>query len=128
MVLYYIAKYCAKAETKTAKLDKFMKSIFWHISSKNSIDLLVTKFMNKLIEEKNISAQKMCYLFLSLNLTSLSFLINSMNVQPQEQFNHTLTFIDKKNSLPIDIYLKKYCNHSKKMEKKILYQIHTFYK
>ena len=73
-------KYCAKVETKIAKLNKLMKGIFSHISFKNPIDLLVTKLINKLVGEKNISMQKTCYLFLGLNLTSLSCLVNSINI------------------------------------------------
>ena len=53
-VLYYMIKYCVKAETKIAKLNKFMKSIFSHIFSKNFMSLLMIKFINKLIREKYI--------------------------------------------------------------------------
>ena len=71
-MLYYMAKYCAKAETKTVKLNKLIKEIFPRISSKNSMSLLVIKFMNKLVGEREISVQKTRHFLLSLNLTSLS--------------------------------------------------------
>ena len=79
-MLYYMAKYCAKAGTKMIKLNKFIMSILLHIFFKNPMGLLIIKFMNKLVEKRDISAQKMCYLFLSLNLTSLFCLIDSMNI------------------------------------------------
>lgn len=79
-VLYYVAKYCTKAKTKTVKLDKFIKDLLLHIFSKNSMGLLVIKFINKLIGERDISGQKTCHFFLQLNLTSSSCLIGNMNV------------------------------------------------
>ena len=79
-VLYYVTKYCAKAETKTVKLNELMKGILLYISSKNPMGLLVIKFMNKLIGERDIFAQETCHLLLGLDLTSSSRLVDSMNV------------------------------------------------
>lgn len=101
-VLYYVAKYCSKAKTKTVKLDKIMKDILPHISSKNPMDSLVIKFMNKLIGEKDISAQEACHLFLQLNLTSFSWLVGNIDVRPLEHFCRALLFIDKGDSRPGD--------------------------
>ena len=79
-VLYYVAKYCTKAETKTVKLDEFMKDLLPHISSKNPIGLLVIKFINKLIRERDISTQEACQLLLQLDLSSLSRSVGNIDV------------------------------------------------
>lgn len=122
-----MVKYYAKAKTKIAKLDKLIKDIFPHIFSKNFLNSFITKFINKLIEKKNIFTQKIYHLFLSLNLTSLSCLVNSINVQPQKQLNYTLLFTNKRDYLLVDIYLEKYCDCLEEIEEKILYQMYTFY-
>lgn len=79
-MLYYVSKYCTKAETKTIKLEDIMKDLISHMSLKNSMCLLVAKFINKLIEKKDILAQKACHLLLHLDLTSSSRLVAGLNV------------------------------------------------
>ena len=69
-----------KAEAKTVKLVKLIKDFFLHISSKNPMGLLVIKFINKLIEKRDISLQKACYLLLQLDLTSLSCLVAKIDI------------------------------------------------
>lgn len=126
-LLYYVAKYCTKAETKTVKLDQLMKDILPHISSKNPMCSLVVKFMNKLIGERDISAQEACHLLLQLNLTSSSRSVGNMNVRPRDQLRRDLPHIDKGNSKPEDTYLERYCQRAEKMETLTLYQIHALY-
>lgn len=126
-VLYYVAKYCTKAETKTVKLDELMKDLLPHISSKNPIGSLVIKFMNKLIGERDISAQKACYLLLQLDLTSSSRSFGNIDVRPLEMLTRALPFIDKGNFMPGDTYLERYCSRDKELEARTLYEIHTPY-
>ena len=127
-VLYYVAKYCSKAETKTVKLDEIMKDILPHISSKNPMGSLVIKFMNKLIGERDISAQEACHLLLQLNLTSSSRSVGSMDVRPLEQLRRALPFIHKGDSKPGDTYLERYCDRAEKLEARTLYEMYTLYK
>lgn len=79
-VLYYVFKYCTKAETKTIKLEDIMKDLLPYVFSKSSMCLLVTKFINKLIGERDISAQEACYLLLHLDLISSSRSVVGLNV------------------------------------------------
>lgn len=79
-VLYYVFKYCTKAETKTIKLEDIMKDLLPYMFSKSSMCLLVAKFMNKLIGERDISAQEACYFLLHLDLTSSSRSVADLNV------------------------------------------------
>ena len=126
-VLYYVAKYCTKAETKTVKLDELMKDLLPHISSKNPMGSLVIKFINKLIGKRDISAQEACYLLLQLDLTSSSRSVGNMDVRSLEMLTCALPFIDKGNSMPRDTYLERYCSHDKKLEARTLYEMHTLY-
>ena len=79
-VLYYVFKYCTKVETKTIKLEDIMKDLLPYVFSKSSMCLLVTKFINKLIGERDILAQEACYLLLHLDLTSSSCSVVGLNV------------------------------------------------
>ena len=126
-VLYYVAKYCTKAKTKTVKLDKLMKDLLPHISSKNPIGLLGINFMNKLIAERDISAQEACHLLLQLDLTSSSCSVGNMDVRPLEMLTCALPFIDKGNSMPGNTYLERYCSRDKELEARTLYKMHTLY-
>lgn len=126
-VLYYVAKYCTKAEIKTVKLDKLMKDLRPHISSKNPMGSLVIKFMNKLIGERDISAQEACHLLLQLDLTNSSRLVGNMDVRPLEKLTRALLFIDKGDSMPGDTYLERYCSRDEELEARTLYEIHTLY-
>lgn len=127
VVLYYVAKYYTKAETKTVKLDELMKDFLLHRSFKNPMGSLVIKFMNKLIGERDISAQEACHLLLQLDLTSLSCLVGNRNVRPLEKLTRALLFIDKGDSIPRDTYLERYCSRDKELEASTLYEIHTLY-
>lgn len=127
VVLYYVAKYCTKAKIKTVKLDELMKDLLLHISSKNAMGLLVMKFLNKLIRERDISVQQAWHLLLQLDLTSLSRLIGNMDVWLLEMLTCALLFINKGDSMPKDTYLERYCSCDKKLEARTLYEMYTLY-
>ncbi len=61
VVLNYIAKYCSKTKTKSLKLIDVIRSVLLIVSSKSLMLLLMIKMMNKLIIEKDWSAQEICH-------------------------------------------------------------------
>lgn len=69
----------------------------------------------------------MYYLLQQLDLTDLSCLVSSMNVCPLEKLTYTLPFIDKKDFMLEDTYLKKYCSCDEELEFRTLYEIYTLY-
>lgn len=109
------------------KLDKFIKNFLPLISSKNPLDLLIIKFIIKLIEERDISMQKTCYLLLNLDLTSSSYLVSNMDIQPLQTLTCVLLFIYKRDYIPKDTYLKRYCSHDDKLEARTLYKMYMLY-
>lgn len=108
-VLYYVFKYCTKAEIKTIKLKDIIKDLLPHVSSKSPMCSLVAKFMNKLIGERDISAQEACRLLLHLDLTSSSRTVGGLNVRSLEQLRRDLPNLDKSLASPSDTYVERYC-------------------
>ncbi|KAG5954979.1 hypothetical protein E4U58_007375 [Claviceps cyperi] len=58
VALDYIAKYCSKAEVPTAYYTDIAKSIFPHVSDSRPVVSLAAKLLNKLITERDWSAQE----------------------------------------------------------------------
>ena len=108
-VLYYVFKYCTKAEIKTIKSKDIIKDLLPHVSSKSPMCSLVAKFMNKLIGERDISAQEACRLLLHLDLTSSSRTVGGLNVRSLEQLRRDLPNLDKSLASPLDTYVERYC-------------------
>ena len=104
-----------------------MKNFLLYIFFKNLIGLLVIKFINKLIKEKDISAYELYYLVLQLDLTNVSCLVGNISIQLLEKLTCVLSFIDKKNFMPKDANLERYCSRDMELQAKALYKIHRFY-
>ncbi|KAH8758769.1 hypothetical protein F5882DRAFT_263196, partial [Hyaloscypha sp. PMI_1271] len=67
-VLNYIAKYCTKEEKKTATYADLVKEVLPHLNCAKPLLSLVSKTINKLIRERDWSAQEVCHLLLNIPL------------------------------------------------------------
>jgi hypothetical protein len=66
--LNYIAKYCSKAETKSKSYKDLAREILPRLANRNPMVSFAAKLMNKLISERDWSAQEICHLLMNLPL------------------------------------------------------------
>ena len=126
-VLHYIAKYCSKAEIKSAKLQDMVKDLLPKISSKAPMLSLATRLMNKLIGERDYSAQEVCHLLLGLNLTECSRAVQSIDARPSEKLRRDLSKLDQGDATPDATYLERYCDRAPELEQLTLLEAQTKY-
>lgn len=68
-VINYVAKYCTgKSESQTNTCAEFSKATLPHASDRNPMRSFVSKMMNRLVGERDYSAQETCHLLLGLRL------------------------------------------------------------
>ncbi|KAH6640312.1 hypothetical protein F5144DRAFT_484970 [Chaetomium tenue] len=84
-VINYAAKYCSKSETQTSTYAQITQSILPHISDNNPMISFVSKMMNKLIGERDYSAQEICHILLGLLLQEDSRVVQSVDCRPRER-------------------------------------------
>ena len=91
-VINYAAKYCSKSESQTSTYAEISKAILPHVSDRNPMLSFVSKMMNRLIGERDYSAQEVCHLLLGLPLQEDSRIVRSVDCRLPERHNHTLEF------------------------------------
>ncbi|EAQ88882.1 hypothetical protein CHGG_05501 [Chaetomium globosum CBS 148.51] len=84
-VINHAAKYCSKSETQTSTYAQIAQSILPHISDNNPMISFVSKMMNKLIGERDYSAQEICHILLGLPLQEDSRVVQSVDCRPRER-------------------------------------------
>ena len=84
-VLNYIGKYCTKEEKKTTAYVDLVKSILPHLNTTSPMLSLVSKMMNKLVGERDWSAQEVCHLLLNLPLQKGSRQVISLDCRVKAQ-------------------------------------------
>jgi len=67
-VVAYVGKYATKVETKSASFADMTRQILPHVTSERPLLSFVSKMLNKLIGERDYSAQEVCHLLLNLPL------------------------------------------------------------
>jgi ATP-dependent DNA helicase PIF1 len=67
-VINYVAKYCSKSESQTSTYAEIAKAILPHVSDRNPMLSFISKMINRLIGERDYSAQEVCHLLLGLLL------------------------------------------------------------
>ena len=90
-VLNYIGKYCTKAETKTTSYADLVRQVVPTVNSNRPLLSLVAKVMNKLIGERDWSAQEISHLLLNLPLQSSTRTVLTVDCRPEEQQNTAIT-------------------------------------
>ena len=92
-VINYAAKYCSKSESQTSTYAEIAKAILPH----GSMLSFVSKMMNRLIGERDYSAQEVCHLLLGLPLQedshkNILLVVRSVDCRLPEKHNHSLEF------------------------------------
>lgn len=73
----YIAKDCSKAETKSKSYNDLAREVLPYISSRQPLLCFVAKIINKMIAERDVSAQEVCHTLLMQGTKNLSGLRDS---------------------------------------------------
>ena len=93
-VLAYLAKYTAKAETKTQSYKAVVEEILPRLGSNRPLVSLVARFMNKLASERDWSAMEICHLLLNLPLQEGSRVTRTVDCRPVDRQQSRSTMIE----------------------------------
>lgn len=91
-VVHYVSKYVTKNEEQTVSYKDMMRRLLPNVNSGNPLLSAVTKLMNKLIGERDWSAQEICHLLLGLPLHQGSRTIISVDLRPKEEHDQYYSF------------------------------------
>ncbi|EED11567.1 hypothetical protein TSTA_008630 [Talaromyces stipitatus ATCC 10500] len=83
-LLDYIAKYVSKVEKKTESYKDMMKGFLPKLNPQNPFLSAVSKMMNRLIGERDWSAQEVLHLLLDIPLQSASRICINVDCRPEE--------------------------------------------
>lgn len=78
-VIDYAGKYCSKGEVASTTYAQISKAILPHVSDRNPMLSFVSKMMNKLVGERDYSAQEICHQLLGLPLQEDSRVVRSVD-------------------------------------------------
>ena len=81
----YIAKYYTKAEKKSISYSELVREILPRINSRAPLLSLTSKLINKLLTERDWSAQEICHILLGETLENGSRTVLSVDCRPEEQ-------------------------------------------
>ncbi|KAL5615052.1 hypothetical protein BROUX41_005116 [Berkeleyomyces rouxiae] len=84
-VINYIAKYCSKAETKPQSYKEIVQQLLPKISTNAPLQSLVAKMMNKLIAERDWSAQEVSHILFKLPLQVCSRVVVNLDCRPADE-------------------------------------------
>lgn len=110
-VLGYIAKYCTKSETSSQSYKDLLKALFDTVSSssENPLLSLVSKIMNKLISERDWSAQEVCHHLLDRNLKACTRGFTNIDVRPLDMQSRVMSKLTSESTVLSKTFLEKYC-------------------
>lgn len=110
-VINYTAKYCSKIETQTSTYAQVARGILPYVSEGNSLLSFVSKMMNKLIGERDYSAQEVSHILLGLPLQEDSRVVQSVDCRPQDRHTYPLDLAEdgttRDNKSAYDKYLER---------------------
>jgi ATP-dependent DNA helicase PIF1 len=89
-VINYAGKYCSKSEKKTESYSKLADAVLPKVSHTNPMASFVSKFMNKLIAERDYSSQEVCHILLGLPLQEGSRVVLSVDCRPHDEQSRML--------------------------------------
>jgi hypothetical protein len=87
-VLEYVVKYASKAEKKSPAYRDLAGTLIPFVNENRPFQSLVTKMMNKLIGDRDYSAQEVCHYLLDLPLKHATRAFISVDLRPEDQHSH----------------------------------------
>jgi hypothetical protein len=90
-VINYAGKYCTKAEKKTESYSQLAATVLPKVSHSNPMVSFASKFMNKLIAERDYSSQEVSHILLGLPLYEGSRVVLSVDCRPLDEQSQMVT-------------------------------------
>jgi hypothetical protein len=87
-VIEYVVKYATKAEKKSPAYRDLAATLVPFVNEARPFQSLVTKLLNKLIGDRDYSAQEVCHYLLDLPLRHSSRSVVSVDLRPEEHHSH----------------------------------------
>jgi ATP-dependent DNA helicase PIF1 len=87
-VIEYVVKYAAKYEKKSTSYMQMATNILPYVNENQPFQSLVTKLMNKLVGERDYSAQEVCHMLLDLPLYHSSRDVITVDLRPDSKQPH----------------------------------------
>lgn len=81
-VLHYISKYCTKAEVSTQSFNDLIRIVITRVSDNRPVVSLFIRLLNKLVIERDQTAQEVCYILLDNFLVESSRTVTPINLRP----------------------------------------------
>jgi len=94
VIVNYIGKYCSKEEKKSTSYQELLQSVQPHANSLHAFSSVVAKFMNKLIAERDWSAQEVCHLLLDIPLSEGSRNVVTLDCRQEDDRSATYELKD----------------------------------
>ncbi|KGQ02733.1 DNA repair and recombination protein PIF1 [Beauveria bassiana D1-5] len=113
-VITYAAKYCSKSEKKTEPYCKLADQVLPHTAHHQPLLSFSSRLMNKLIAERDYSAQEICHLLLNIPLQEGTRMIAYVDCRPLEQHGRSYR-VDEDVSEAVGSY-QKYLQRSETHE------------
>ena len=109
-VVEYIGKYISKAEKSSISYADIVKKISPHMNSGAPVLSLTAKLLNKLVDERDYSAQEVSHILLRLDMQHASRQVVGLNCRPLNQQDEMVTVEGhgmKKGQSPCEHYLDR---------------------
>jgi hypothetical protein len=105
-VVEYIGKYISKAEKSSISYADIVK-ISPHMNSRAPVLSLTAKLLNKLVDERDYSAQEVSHILLRLDMQHASRQVVGLNCRPQDEMVTVEGHGMKKGQSPCEHYLDR---------------------
>ena len=121
-VIHYLAKYTSKEEKKSEKLVDLGTKILDRLPTNNPLLTWITRLYNRMISERDWSAQEVCHLLLDQHLREGSRTVADLNIRPNHE-QRTKLQLDNSNAKVEDTWLERYCCRGDSLESESLLSI-----
>ena len=93
-VIDYVAKYCSKAEKASFAYSELQAQVLPNVSSRNPVLSFTSKMLNKLVGERDWSAQEICHIILGKGLYHSSRKVITFDCRPEKEQRHVVELGD----------------------------------
>lgn len=114
-VLDYVGKYCSKGEKQTESYQDLATGILPKVSHRQPLISFVSRLMNKLVSERDWSAQEVCHLLLNVPLQEGTRVVRTVDCRHPDQQYHSHLIEDENIRDTRNVY-ERYLAHAEEWE------------
>ena len=93
-VIQYVAGYIGKGEKKSSSFRDFLRQVLPKLNSRQPLFSFTSKMLNKLVGERDISAQEVCHILLGESLQEGSRNVITLDCRPEKEQADQIAFQD----------------------------------